>query len=115
MVAIGPTTANALSAAGIQRIARAADTTTKAVIEALEGHLARTKKRSEVGVKRSMSFPTQRPRRLRRSEALRGLVRETRLSDGGLDLSDVCLPGNEGAQGSQFDAGRASTIRGRNC
>jgi uroporphyrinogen-III synthase len=51
MVAIGPTTANALSAAGIQRIARAADTTTKAVVEALEGHLARTKKRSAVGIK----------------------------------------------------------------
>lgn len=51
MVAIGPTTAHALSAAGIQRIARAADTTTKAIIESLEGHLARTKKRSEVGVK----------------------------------------------------------------
>lgn len=52
MVAIGPTTANALIAAGIQRIARAADTTTKAVVEALEGHLARTKKRSIAGVKR---------------------------------------------------------------
>jgi len=49
MVAIGPTTANALSAAGIQRIARAADTTTKAVVEALEGHLARTRRRSSVG------------------------------------------------------------------
>jgi len=51
MVAIGPTTANALSAAGIQRIARAADTTTKAVVEALEGHLARTKKLSVGGAK----------------------------------------------------------------
>jgi uroporphyrinogen-III synthase len=51
MVAIGPTTANALSAAGIQRIARAADTTTKAVVEVLEGHLARTKKRSVAGVR----------------------------------------------------------------
>jgi uroporphyrinogen-III synthase len=51
MVAIGPTTANALSAAGIQRIARAAETTTKAIVEALEGHLARTKKRSAVGIK----------------------------------------------------------------
>ena len=51
MVAIGPTTANALSAAGVQRIARAVDTTTKAVVEALEGHLARTKKRSVAGVK----------------------------------------------------------------
>src|SRR5216684_493178 len=31
-----------------------------------------------------MSFPTHRPRRLRRSEALRGLVRETRLATSGL-------------------------------
>jgi porphobilinogen synthase len=31
-----------------------------------------------------MSFPTHRPRRLRRNEALRGLVRETRLSAAGL-------------------------------
>ena len=31
-----------------------------------------------------MSFPTQRPRRLRRSEGLRGLVRETRLTAAGL-------------------------------
>jgi len=53
MVAIGPTTAGVLSAAGIQRIARAVDTTTKAVVEALEGHLARTKKRSPAGVKQA--------------------------------------------------------------
>ncbi|MGC1484773.1 MAG: uroporphyrinogen-III synthase [Candidatus Acidiferrum sp.] len=51
MVAIGPTTARALSAAGFQRIARAADTTTEAVVEALEGHLARTRKRSTAEVK----------------------------------------------------------------
>ena len=51
MVAIGHTTSSALSSAGIQRIARAADTTTKAVVEALEGHLARTKRRSAVGAK----------------------------------------------------------------
>ena len=31
-----------------------------------------------------MGFPTHRPRRLRRSEALRRLVRETRLSPGQL-------------------------------
>jgi uroporphyrinogen-III synthase len=46
MVAIGPTTAGTLSAAGVQRIAWAADTTTKSVIEALEGHLSRMRKRS---------------------------------------------------------------------
>lgn len=49
MVAIGPTTARALSAAGVQRIARAADTTAEAVVESLEGHLARTHKRSTTG------------------------------------------------------------------
>jgi uroporphyrinogen-III synthase len=51
MVAIGPATSAALSGAGIQRIARALDTTTKAVVETLEGHLARTKRRSAVGAK----------------------------------------------------------------
>ncbi len=50
MVAIGPTTARALSAAGAQRIAWAADTTPGAVIEALEGHLARSRKRGTGGV-----------------------------------------------------------------
>jgi len=51
MVAIGHTTSSALSSAGMQRIARATETTTKAVVEALEGHLARTKRRSAVGAK----------------------------------------------------------------
>lgn len=50
MVAIGPTTAGALSAAGMQRIAWAAEATTSAVVQALEGHLARTKRRSSAGV-----------------------------------------------------------------
>jgi uroporphyrinogen-III synthase len=51
MVAIGHATFAALSSAGIQRIARASDATTKAVIETLEGHLARSKRRSAVGAK----------------------------------------------------------------
>lgn len=51
MVAIGHTTSSALSSAGIQRIARATETTTKAVVEALEGHLSRTKRRTAVGAK----------------------------------------------------------------
>lgn len=51
MVAIGPTTAGALSAAGIQRIAWAADATETAVLQALEGHLARTRRRTTAGVK----------------------------------------------------------------
>lgn len=52
MVAIGPATARALSAAGVQRIARAADTTAEAVVEALEGHLARTRNRTTAGATR---------------------------------------------------------------
>jgi uroporphyrinogen-III synthase len=51
MVAIGPVTAGALSAAGISRIAWAADTTIGAVIQALEGHLSRTRLRTGTGAK----------------------------------------------------------------
>ena len=40
-----------------------------------------------------MSFPTHRPRRLRRSEALRGLVRETRLSTAGFVYPMFVCPG----------------------
>src|SRR5712692_9930837 len=42
-----------------------------------------------------MSFPAQRPRRLRRSEALRGLVRETKLSTSGLVYPMFVCPGNK--------------------
>jgi porphobilinogen synthase len=40
-----------------------------------------------------MTFPTHRPRRLRRSEALRGFVRETRLSTAGLVYPMFACPG----------------------
>jgi porphobilinogen synthase len=40
-----------------------------------------------------MSFPTHRPRRLRRTEALRGLVRETRLSPTGFIYPMFVCPG----------------------
>jgi uroporphyrinogen-III synthase len=52
MVAIGPTTAGALSGAGIARIAWATETTTDAVVRALEGHLSRTRLRSNAEAKR---------------------------------------------------------------
>ena len=42
-----------------------------------------------------MSFPTHRPRRLRRSEALRGLVRETRLATSGLIYPMFVCPGTK--------------------
>jgi porphobilinogen synthase len=42
-----------------------------------------------------MSFPAHRPRRLRRSEALRGLVRETRLSAAGLIYPMFVCPGRK--------------------
>src|SRR5713101_857214 len=40
-----------------------------------------------------MTFPVHRPRRLRRTEALRGFVRETRLSTGGLVYPMFACPG----------------------
>lgn len=42
-----------------------------------------------------MSFPTQRPRRLRRNELVRGLVRETRLSAAGLIYPLFVCPGSK--------------------
>ena len=42
-----------------------------------------------------MSFPVHRPRRLRRSEALRGLVRETRLTTAGLIYPLFVCPGEK--------------------
>ena len=42
-----------------------------------------------------MSFPTERPRRLRRSEALRSFVRETRLSVAGLVYPMFVCPGSK--------------------
>jgi porphobilinogen synthase len=42
-----------------------------------------------------MSFPTHRPRRLRRSEALRGLVRETRLTTAGFIYPMFVCPGRK--------------------
>jgi len=41
-----------------------------------------------------VTFPTHRPRRLRRTERLRGLVRETRLSTSGLVYPMFACPGN---------------------
>src|SRR5271154_2493917 len=40
-----------------------------------------------------MTFPVHRPRRLRRTEALRGFVRETRLSTSGLVYPMFACPG----------------------
>src|SRR5437899_4200974 len=45
-----------------------------------------------------MSFPTHRPRRLRRSAALRGLVRETRLTTSGLIYPMFVCPGTKAKQ-----------------
>src|SRR5438046_9143299 len=42
-----------------------------------------------------MSFPTHRPRRLRRSAALRGLIRETRLTTAGLIYPMFVCPGTK--------------------
>jgi len=42
-----------------------------------------------------MSFPTQRPRRLRRNEALRGLIRETRITAAGFIYPMFVCPGSK--------------------
>jgi len=42
-----------------------------------------------------MSFPIHRPRRIRRTEALRGLVRETRLSTAGFIYPMFVCPGTK--------------------
>ena len=41
-----------------------------------------------------MTFPIERPRRLRANEAIRGLVRETRLSASGLIYPMIVCPGS---------------------
>jgi uroporphyrinogen-III synthase len=51
LVAIGPVTAGALGELGVQRMLMAADTTTAAVVDALEQHFAGSEKRSAAGVK----------------------------------------------------------------
>src|SRR5712692_5898019 len=45
--------------------------------------------------KKSMAFPTHRPRRLRRTEALRDMVRETKLSVGSLVYPLFVCPGSK--------------------
>jgi uroporphyrinogen-III synthase len=51
LAAIGPVTAGALGELGVQRMLMAADTTTAAVVHALEQHFAGSEKRSAAGVK----------------------------------------------------------------
>jgi uroporphyrinogen-III synthase len=50
LAAIGPVTAGALGELGVQRMLMAADTTTAAVVHALEQHFAGSEKRSAAGV-----------------------------------------------------------------
>jgi uroporphyrinogen-III synthase len=53
LVAIGPITAGALRESGVQRMVMAADTTTTAVVDALEEHFAGTQRHSTTGAKHS--------------------------------------------------------------
>ena len=53
ITAVGPVTANALRQAGARRIVMAADTTTGAVVVALEEHFAGTAKQAPAGAKRA--------------------------------------------------------------
>ena len=58
-----------------------------------------------------MPFPAERPRRLRSSERLRALVRETRLTPDQLDLPPVRRPRRGRAARDRLDARAASTCR----
>ncbi len=51
IMAVGPVTANALREAGVQRTVLAGDTTSAAVVEALEEHFAGTVKQARAGAK----------------------------------------------------------------
>ena len=52
ITAVGPVTANALSAAGVQRMVLAGDTTAAAVMQTLEEHFSDLAKHASAGVKR---------------------------------------------------------------
>src|SRR6185295_1708533 len=58
----------------------------------------RAKSRSHAIVARAMSYPTHRPRRLRRTAALRRLVAETRPTLDGLVLPLFVAPGSKRTQ-----------------
>ena len=86
IAAIGPVTADAIREAGLNVTVESKVPTAKAFIAALIAHFPdRCLHKINSGFKFArrvfvMSFPTHRPRRLRRSELLRGMVRETRVA-----------------------------------
>ncbi len=92
--AIGPVTEKSLRARGVERVISAKDTHAAAVLAALSDFFAL---RTELACrsKTRMSFPINRPRRLRRTEALRGVVRETRLSTAGFIYPMFVCPGSK--------------------
>ena len=82
-VAIGETTAAALHAAGVSEVGVADRPTPEGLANAV----------AAVYPPDVMNYPDYRPRRMRRTEGLRRMVRETRLSVGRLRLSAVRRPG----------------------
>jgi len=84
LVALGPTTAEAMAALGLPVAGTAEEPTPEAVIRAVgEAHR---------GAARG-AFPASRPRRLRRREAIRRLVRETHLTADRLVAPLFVVPG----------------------
>ena len=57
-----------------------------------------------------MAFPTHRPRRLRRTEPLRRMVRETQLSVNDLIMPLFIVPGSGGEQSDQLYAGHCPAV-----
>ncbi len=90
LAAVGPVTAAALRNAGLPVAIEAPLATAESMAAAIEKYFSpSTRLKSEGG----MSFPVTRPRRLRRSEAIRSLARETRLSTHGFIYPMFVCPG----------------------
>ncbi len=59
-----------------------------------------------------MDFPKYRPRRLRRNEKLRAMVRETSLAPANLIYPLFVGPGKDNAAAGFVDAGRGTVVGG---
>ena len=87
---LGPSRRRRYASAGLPVAIEASLTTAESMASAIESYFSsRAGSEARVG----MSFPVTRPRRLRRSEAIRSLARETRLSTQGFIYPMFVCPG----------------------
>ena len=89
LASIGPTTSKAITDVGWEVAVEAKESTAKGLVAAIVAHFKKPAARSHA----RMTFPLHRPRRLRRNEAIRSLVRETRLTIAGFIYPMFVCPG----------------------